>query len=184
MTKTAISKLLAYVLRHNPADIGIELDVQGWTDVDLLLSQLYKRKGVWLSRLDLEELVKADKKQRYTLSGTKIRANQGHSLKGILPFDLIPIAPPDVLYHGTHKSAWSEIKRTSGLKKMNRHHVHLSADRNTADLVAQRWRGQLPVILTVDAKQMVSDGFHFFISNNGVWMTDHVPLNHIEKETR
>jgi putative RNA 2'-phosphotransferase len=179
MSKTETSKLLAYVLRHNPADIGIELDAEGWTDVDILLAQLFKRKGVQLSRFALEEVVNEDKKGRYTIQGKRIRANQGHSLKNIMAIDLTPTTPPDILYHGTFLKAWRDIRKTGGLDKMNRHHVHLSEDFQTAEIVAKRRRNQTPWVLSIDAKQMVADGFHFFISDNGVWMTDKVPLKYL-----
>jgi putative RNA 2'-phosphotransferase len=33
---TSISKFLSLVLRHQPETIGIELDQNGWTDIDKL----------------------------------------------------------------------------------------------------------------------------------------------------
>ncbi len=40
MKELQLSKLLSYVLRHKPEEIGIELDSRGWTDVDTLIEQL------------------------------------------------------------------------------------------------------------------------------------------------
>jgi hypothetical protein len=53
------------------------------------------------------------------------------------------------------------------------HHVHLSKDTETARKVGAR-RGK-PVILQVDAGKMNSQGIKFFLSVNGVWLTESVP---------
>jgi len=66
-----------------------------------------------------------------------------------------------------------------GLKKMNHHDVHLSADVQTAAKVGQR-RGK-PLILAIDSAKMAADGFKFRLSNNGVWLTDHVPPQYIRR---
>ena len=65
-----------------------------------------------------------------------------------------------------------------GLNKMKRHHVDLSADRNTALKVAQRREN--PVILTIAAGKMAKSGILFYISDNGVWLVDVVPPGYIE----
>jgi putative RNA 2'-phosphotransferase len=62
---------------------------------------------------------------------------------------------------------------TEGLKKGKRHHVHLSKDAETARKVGAR-RGK-SVILQVGAGKMHRQGFEFFLSVNGVWLTDSVP---------
>jgi putative RNA 2'-phosphotransferase len=180
MSQTEKSKLLAYVLRHNPSSIGIILDPSGWTDIDQLLSCLQEKKRLTLSKPELKEIVLSDKKKRYSIEGNKIRANQGHSLKNVLAVDLTPILPPKVLYHGTNGDAWTLIKSTGGLHKMRRHHVHLSGDRETALIVANRWKRSFPILLQVDAKGMHKEGFSFYLSENQVWMTDHVPMVYIK----
>jgi putative RNA 2'-phosphotransferase len=178
--QTEKSKILAYVLRHNPASIGITLDPNGWTDIDSLLAGLEERKHLTLSKPELREIVIRDRKGRYTIDGNRIRANQGHSLKGVIAVDLTPMLPPSLLYHGTNADAWVLIKASGGLHKMKRHHVHLSKDQETAQIVATRWKGKLPILLQVHAKKMCKDGFSFFLSDNHVWMTDQVPLSYIE----
>ena len=147
MNRTRLSKFLSLVLRHDPACIGLTLDAQGWADVDDLL-QKANAAGVPLTRALLDEIVRTSDKQRFALStdGTRIRANQGHSI----PVDLAlePVAPPNVLYHGTVARFLPSIRR-KGLRRGQRHHVHLSADRETASRVGSR-RGE-PVVLTVAA---------------------------------
>ncbi|WP_316789992.1 RNA 2'-phosphotransferase [Pedobacter frigoris] len=65
----------------------------------------------------------------------------------------------------------------TGLEKRQRQHVHLSKDIHTATQVGGR-HGK-PVILTVLAGQMQAAGYMFYLSENKVWLTDHVPVEFI-----
>lgn len=170
------SKFLSLVLRHKPEEIGLSLDENGWTDLDELI-RLANGKGKKLSRSLVEEVVANSDKQRFALdpSGTRIRANQGHSVQVAL--ELSPQQPPETLFHGT-ATRFLDAIRTSGLLKMQRHHVHLSADQVTATSVGQR-HGRV-VILTVRAGDMWRDGHTFYRSANGVWLTDAVPTAFID----
>lgn len=166
--------LLTKVLRHHPELAGIALDAHGWADVDLLLEGM--NRTVSLTRSGLEEIVAADNKGRFSFSadGTRIRANQGHSVK----VDAEPdrLAPPDILYHGTARESVPSI-REKGLLPMGRLFVHLSADPGTARRVGSR-HGR-PVIFRLDARRMAEDGFVFFRSVNGVWQTECVPPEYL-----
>ena len=168
-----LSKALSYVLRHRPDSIGVSLDNAGWCSIDELLTQL-NAHGTKIDREALERVVKNDAKGRYSIDGEKIRANQGHSVAVELGYKAK--TPPNVLYHGTVAQFLAAIMK-QGLKKMKRHHVHLSADEATANIVGAR-RGK-PVILIIDAARMNKDGFTFFLSDNGVWLTDEVPAKYI-----
>lgn len=166
-----MSKYLSRHLRHEPEALGLTLAPGGWVAVDALLAAV-GRRGVALSRADLEEIVARNNKQRLSFdeTGQRIRANQGHSVP--VDLQLAPMAPPDVLYHGTGQASVGVILR-DGLRKMRRHHVHLSADVATAIKVGTR-RG-VPVVFAVDAAAMVRDGYQFYRSDNGVWLTESVP---------
>lgn len=168
------SKFIALVLRHKPEAIGLTLDGEGWADISSLLSGLAAH-GHPLTRHQLQQLVAGDNKGRYMIDGTRIRAAQGHSLK--VDAGLKPATPPELLYHGTVGKFLDSIRAT-GLDKRQRHHVHLSLDVETATTVAKR-RGA-PVILTIRAGDMSRAGYPFFISENGVWLTDAVPVSFIE----
>lgn len=170
MNLTRESKFLALVLRHNPGRIGIALDAAGWVEVDTLLAAL-RRHGRELSRGQLDRIVAENDKKRYEYdeSGTRIRASQGHSVDVDLGY--APAQPPSVLYHGTATTTLAAIFR-EGLKPGKRHHVHLSADIETATKVGAR-HGR-PAVLSVDAARMRADGHLFFRSTNGVWLTEHV----------
>jgi putative RNA 2'-phosphotransferase len=167
------SKLLALVLRHQPQAAHITLDDQGWADVDALLSGL-ARRGRRTTRADLERIVGACDKQRYELDGDRIRARQGHSVP--IQLDYPQCTPPDVLWHGTHPSALDAILR-DGLRPMNRHDVHLSANQVTASQVGQR-RGR-PVLLQIDAARLHADGGVFRVTGNHVWLIDQVPPGYL-----
>lgn len=170
-----LSKFLSLVLRHRPGLIGITLDSAGWFGVEELLAAT-QRHGQPISREQLDEVVAHCEKQRFAFSDdrTRIRASQGHSVDVELGYS--PAAPPDLLYHGTVHRFLPSI-RAAGLIKGKRHHVHLSRDVETATKVGDR-RGKA-VILMIDARSMSADGLSFFVSDNGVWLTDHVPPQYI-----
>jgi putative RNA 2'-phosphotransferase len=166
------SKYLSYLLRHEPESIGLELDESGWASIDQLVALTD------LTRPIIDEVVFTNDKQRFAFSsdGEMIRANQGHSVQGVsVGFE--SITPPDQLYHGTVEKFLNNI-RVEGLRKMDRHHVHLSATIETAKNVGSR-RGK-PIILIVDSASMSADGFEFYLSANGVWLTDNVPEKYIQ----
>lgn len=164
------SKFLALVLRHDPGRIGIELDSAGWVAVDTLLIAL-ERHGRGLSRERLDRVVAQNEKKRYEYdeSRTLIRASQGHSVAVDLGY--APAEPPAVLYHGTATRFLDSIF-DEGIRRGTRHHVHLSHDTETATRVGAR-HGR-PVVLRVDAARMSADGHAFYLSANGVWLTEHV----------
>jgi putative RNA 2'-phosphotransferase len=174
--KKSISKFLSLVLRHQPQEIGLILNENGWADVAELM-QKSARKGRRFSMEELEEIVATNDKKRFSFSEdkTKIRANQGHSVE--IDLALRPIAPPDILYHGTAEKNLPSILE-KGIQKMNRQHVHLSKDKETAHKVGSR-HGK-PAILTINSAQMHQDGLLFYQSDNGVWLTDAVAGQYIE----
>ena len=169
------SKFLSLVLRHEPELMGITLDDAGWVGVDELLEGC-RRKGHSITRDELAEIVRTSDKQRFALSedGLRIRANQGHSVPVELGYE--PAVPPEVLYHGTAEKSLAGIRR-EGLHRGERHHVHLSERTETAAAVGSR-HGKL-VLLTVAAGRLHRDGWPFYRTPNGVWLTDHVPPEYL-----
>jgi len=170
-----ISKFLSLVLRHQPEKIGLSLDQSGWASVEQLI-EASRRRGFEFTHEELQNVVAGNDKKRFSLSedGLWIRANQGHSIKVELGY--APTAPPEILYHGTAERFLTSIKQ-QGLIKGKRHHVHLSADVDTATKVGRR-HGK-PVVLRVEAGRMSQDGFIFYLSANGVWLTDRVPVQYL-----
>ena len=174
--KKRISKFLSLVLRHRPEFINLQLDHNGWALVEDVIEKS-KTKDVDFSIEDLKEIVDTNDKKRFAFNEdfTKIRANQGHSVKNI-DLELEAIEPPEFLYHGTVQKFMESIL-TTGLQKRSRQHVHLSEDRDTATKVGSR-RGK-PVILSIASGEMDQQGFKFFKSANDVWLTEHVPVEFI-----
>jgi putative RNA 2'-phosphotransferase len=168
-----VSKYLSRHLRHQPGRIGLTLDEGGWVEIDALLAAAAAH-GFPFTREELDHVVAANDKRRFAVEGTRIRASQGHSVE--VDLGLPPTTPPPYLYHGTVIRALDAI-RTEGLRPMNRHDVHLSADRETATRVGAR-RGR-PVVLSVDAAAMHRDGHVFHVSENGVWLTRAVPARYL-----
>lgn len=164
-----VSKYLSKHLRHQPDRLGITLDENGWVAVDELM-RAAAAHGFRFTRAELDHVVAVNDKQRFTIDGTRIRANQGHTVE--VDLDLPPAEPPEYLHHGTVARSLEAI-RAEGLRPMKRHHVHLSADRETATRVGAR-RGR-PVVLSVHAGAMHRAGHLFHVSANGVWLTDAVP---------
>ncbi len=171
-----ISKFLSLVLRHKPEEIEVAMDAQGWVNVDELIGKCNQSNN----KLDfemLEEVVVTSDKQRFAFNDdyTKIRANQGHTVNVDLQFE--PTEPIEFLYHGTAEKFINEIK-SNGLQKIQRLHVHLSKDLETAVKVGTR-RGK-PVILKIRAAEMHLAGYSFYLSQNGVWLCNEVPAKYIE----
>lgn len=173
---THLSKFLSLVLRHEPQRIGITLDSAGWVGVEELLDRC-AAAGTKMSLAELQQVVATNEKKRFAFSedGTRIRASQGHSVEVDLGYT--PVTPPEVIYHGTPGQFLSSI-REGGLRKGERHHVHLSESAETAAAVGER-RGRA-VILTVRAGDMSRDRMLFYQSANRVWLTDHVPPQYIK----
>ena len=176
MDLVSTGKFLSKILRHKPEIIGITLDEHGWADVEELIEGVQKTKPGF-NREILEEIVRTNNKQRYSFNEdhTKIRANQGHSIS--VDVQLMEALPPEILYHGTGEKSVQSIL-SEGLLPMNRLYVHLSKDIETATKVGIR-HGK-PVIFTVQAGQMQREGYSFFLSENGVWLTKAVPARYLE----
>jgi putative RNA 2'-phosphotransferase len=172
------SKFLSFVLRHRPEAIGLVLDSEGWADLDALIAAA-QTDGKRLDRALIGEVVATNDKQRFALSpdGARIRAVQGHSSAQV-DIAYAAIVPPALLYHGTASRFLAAIGK-KGLIAGSRHHVHLSADEKTAMQVGARHG--MPVVLTVQAARMHAQGFTFYQADNGVWLTEHVPISFVQR---
>jgi putative RNA 2'-phosphotransferase len=173
------SKFLSLILRHEPERVGLKLDSAGWVGVTELLEAV-NRNGVSFTLDQLKHVVATNDKSRFVFSedGQRIRASQGHSIEVDLQYQ--QQTPPEVLYHGTPERFLESIRAT-GLNKGPRHHVHLSPDPQTAAKVGQR-RGR-PVVLTIRSGEMHRQGHVFYLSANGVWLVDRVPVDFIELQS-
>ena len=173
-----ISKYLSYVLRHAPESIGLTLDSEGWASIEQLIA-LAAQHGRQMTRHAIEAVVATNEKKRFALSpdGTRIRAVQGHSTPSVaIQFE--EKVPPAVLYHGTATRFVPSILE-QGLLPGTRQHVHLSDNLQTAVSVGQR-HGR-PVVLSVAAGELHAQGGKFYLSENNVWLAEHVPASYLSQ---
>ncbi len=170
-------RFLCKILRHNPEIIGITIDEHGWANVDELIKGVSKTHK--LDRKLLEQIVAEDDKGRYSFSedGKKIRCNQGHSIN--VDVELDEVTPPEFLYHGTATKYIDSIE-AQGLIPKSRLYVHISPDIETAKKVGAR-HGDV-VVYKIASGEMASNGFKFYKSVNGVWLTKSVPYCYMDVE--
>lgn len=173
---TSLSKLMSYALRHHPEELGIKLDENGWVSLKTFTQALQSRDRT-ISVDEVRNVVESCEKQRFSIDEAqqKIRANQGHSIQ--VDLQLEAKQPPNILYHGTVDRFLDSIFR-DGLLPQLRHHVHLTESLNTAKSVGAR-RGRA-VILEIETRELVSNGAQFYLSENQVWLIDHVPSQYIK----
>ena len=171
-----MGKYVSMLLRHHPEEAGVELDEHGWTDVDDLIEKVKPRYP--LTEELLHEMAYGTDKQRYEFSedGRRVRAVHGHSVSVDLGYE--ETRPPRILYHGTAEKYRASIERV-GLIKKNRQYVHLSENIEQAREVGKR-HGKL-VLYEVDAERMYKDGYKFYRSTSGVWLTDNVHTVYLER---
>ena len=105
-----------------------------------------------------------------------IRCNHGHSIQ--VDLELPAVQPPEYLLHGTGDVHVPSIDE-QGLKPGGRMYVHLTGDMEMAVAVGAR-HGK-PVVYRVNAGAMNRDGCVFYHSASGVWLTDRVPKEYLEK---
>lgn len=168
-----ISKYISKLLRHDNEDL--EMDKNGWVIVKDLCTK------VGINRSQLEEIVETNDKKRFAYSSdkNKIRANQGHSLS--VDVELKETQPPKTLYHGT-SSKVIDIIMQDGMKPMSRQYIHLSKDEETAINVGDRHTksaSTTTILLAIDSERMFNDGYKFYLSENGVWLTTIIPSEYI-----
>ena len=176
MSEKKLSIFISRILRHQPEIANVRIDEHGWANVDELITGI-NGTGRKIDKVLLEKIVREDSKQRYSFNEekTKIRANQGHSI--YVDVGLKEQEPPEYLYHGTSDRFLESIKQ-QGLRKMNRLYVHLSKDIETALIVGKRHGGN-PVVLKIYSKDMYQDGNMFYLSENGVWLTEKVDIKYM-----
>ncbi|SHN69990.1 RNA 2'-phosphotransferase [Desulfovibrio litoralis] len=172
MDTTATSKFLSYVLRHDPAHIDLQLDSEGWADVQELIANA-QSNGVQLDLTAIHNVLATSSKKRFVFSddGKKLRALQEHSTPQVnRQFQIMP--PPPVLYHGTATRFLQNILQ-QGLVSKERQYVHLTTEESIAMETGRRYGS--PVILSIQAKKMSDAGYTFYLAENDVWLTKHIP---------
>lgn len=176
---TKLSIYLSYLLRHRPEQIGLDMDVRGWVPVEQLIEKVNNAKKYQIDLDILKKIVETDEKGRYRFNQdmTKIKACQGHSISWVTP-GLEYMTPPKFLYHGTTTEALKKIMESGEISKMNRHAVHMQAEKEKAWKSAVRWKKN-PVILKIAALEYAKKGAVFGKTENDVWCVECVPIEYI-----
>jgi putative RNA 2'-phosphotransferase len=173
-----LSRVVSHALRHEPWLHELELDEEGWADIDSVLAALRNEEPSWsaLSEADLAAMIARSSKARHEMENGRIRALYGHSLPGKLRKERAN--PPERLFHGTSSNALAQIRAT-GLVPMGRQYVHLSVERSMATAVGKR-KSQDPIVLTIAAAEANAAGYLFYIGNDKVWLADGIPSAFID----
>lgn len=166
------SKELSYLLRHNPKFVNPLFDIYGWVDVNNLI------ENTSFSLEELKEIVEKDTRYEFNNDFSKIRAFHGHSVKGIIYSN--KEIPPKTLYHGTSIDNYEKIIKDGFIKGMSRVQVHLSESKENALNIGKRHGN--PIVLIIDTNEMVKEGFTFFKSGDGVWLTNDIPIKYIKNK--
>jgi putative RNA 2'-phosphotransferase len=179
--RTALSKLLALLLRHRAGEYGLALDPEGFVPLDDLLAAINGKRGwSWVRAEHVDEVIAHQAKRRYEIVEGDIRAIYGHSVAAVITYP--QIAPPEVLLHGTARRFVEAIRRV-GLLPMRRQYVHLTDDPALALLTGKR-RDPHPEIMRIAAARAHIAGVAFFQADNGVFLARAVPPEYIlDKET-
>ena len=122
------------------------------------------------------DIVSNDNKSRFEFNSdkSKVRALYGHSVD--VDLLLRKQEPPLRLLHGTALKYIDSI-RNYGLKSKSRQYVHLTEDKDLAIMTGSR-HGQA-VLLEINSLAMFNDGYNFYRTNNGTWLTTEVPVQYI-----
>lgn len=173
-----LSKFLSLILRHNPSVVGLELDPEGWVDTKQLIDAINRTPNHSIDMELLQHIVAHNNKNRFGFNQdqTRIRANQGHSLDINLGYD--PIQPPEYLYHRANTQSVQKFL-THGIQSKHKKHAYMGASPQEAHKFGH-WRGQ-PVLLRIHAQRMHQDGFQFYHSQSGIWLTEKIPPKYIER---
>ncbi len=174
-----IGRTLAGVLRHFPERFGLDMDDRGWVDIEHFVHALHRKDGRlrWLKSHHIQAVIDTDPKGRYEVRNTKIRATYGHSID--LHLDLPTDDIPDELFYPATEEEW-EILLETGLKPADRSMVHLSRTFRDAD-IAGKHRVDNPVILVVDAKKAIDDGFKVMQAGTTVFLVKDVPAEYLAR---
>lgn len=192
----ALGRLLSRVLRHMAVELGLNMRSDGYVKVDDLMKLDIKTfaniplKSHTID--DIREAVRRDNKQRHGLLEENgellIRANQGHTIKTVESESLLkPILSAEeapVCVHGTYKRNLESILK-SGLKRMERLHVHFSSGMPTDGEVISGMRRDVNIMIFLDVGKALKEGMKFYLSENKVILTEGfngiVPVKYIMK---
>ena len=168
-----LSKLMAFILRHDPEQFGLKMNEDGFVSLADLVEAIGQKRR-WVTEEHIRDIVESSEKKRFEIRGEWIRASYGHSR------DVQHVGeerePPEFLYHGTAREFAAKILQ-EGLWPMGRRYVHLSTTLEAAWQVGRR-RDPRAVVLLIRAHEAAGAGVRFFLAGD-LYLTAHVPSAHL-----
>lgn len=179
-----LSRFLAFLLRHKPETLDLELDAQGWTSlVDLVLKiNKSKRFPQPVTLTDIEALVSGDSRHRFTIRDGKIRANSGHSVEKVSE-EPSPVRPPDLLFCGMPEGGRAALV-AEGLRPRRRRFLQLTTSPKAAERMAARMHKRRPHVVVIEASRAARGGVTFYRSPNGLYLAEFVPFEFLLSEQK
>jgi len=171
-----LGRFISGILRHFPQKFNLEIDENGWAELDILVEKASSRYK-WVDKQSVEAIVTSDKKNRYEISNGKIRARYGHSINVVLSD--YPIANETKLYYGTSDEEAQRLLEI-GIKPVNQTFVHLSTTIQKSERVA-RLRTDNPVIIEINAEGARKAGIMFLKANEFIVLSKEIPPEFIKK---
>lgn len=176
-----IGKTLSWLLRHGLDERGLTMRSDGYVRLDDVMNQ---KEFSNLTIDDIKYIVDTNSKKRYELLEENgmmyIKASQGHSkhigkqIDQTTAFKLI--TNPEIYskcIHGTDRKSWKLIKKT-GLNRMTRQHIHFALSEPSDSTVISGARSSSTILIYVDMKKAMDDGIIFYLSDNGVILSEGV----------
>ena len=180
-TRRNISKSLSWLLRHGITTCGLKIRDDGYVKLKDVMSCEHKRVARFLKTATSElirDIVKRCPKQRFSIeifNGIEyIRANQGHSVRGLISDEKLLKKikiPPKTCVHGTFSEAWSKVQKSGGLSRMTRNHIHFAKGLPGDGKVISGMRKTCDIFIYVDVEKCLKSGIPFFESSNGVLLS-------------
>lgn len=169
-TKTEqLGRLVAGGLRHFPGDLGLEMDSRGWVDL-IKLGDVVRSRHRWAGKEMVVALVMSDPKERYEISGDRVRARYGHSVDVELDH---PTNTLSKLYYGASEEEADRILEI-GLKAASQRYVHLSTTPEKAWHVATFRTGN-PRVIQADATAAQHEDVVMMTVNEDIVISDTIP---------
>ncbi|MBC7080852.1 MAG: RNA 2'-phosphotransferase [Thermoplasmatales archaeon] len=174
-----LSSLMVGILRHFPQNFDLELDKNGWIEIERMADAIKdKVEGFyWVRRKHIEAVATTDEKGRYQIKNGRIRATYAHTID--VDLSDLPDADVDELYYPVTEEE-AEIVLEQGLFPVDRKKVHLSGSIEKAVEAGKR-RCENPVILKIDVKKMLEDGFNIKKAGNEVYIADKIDGKYISR---
>ena len=187
MDLVRVSKLLAFVLRHRPDAIGIELDRDGWTDLKVLVERVNTsgRLGAAIDEAMLARVLEEDGGARFSREGERVRARAGHTALEVVKAQPDPVEAPDFLFFGVLKERASRYLSPRGLEAERGRLLHLHdterAARRSA-LGGQRGRGRARIIVVEGLRSQRSGGVAYLRGEGGALLASAIPRRFLLSE--